>query len=148
MLSGSSSKGVDFMAKLDEESRRVEALTQARVALLPSTTMQQLWIFIAVSDDSYVVPNILLLMNVYCVIDMHTAKVERGFSLHRILKNRLRNRLMILMVDSRRSSIAIWTRPQSCCWARRRRWCIIRNNTPLPRDGLIVVLFAYVYAYS
>jgi hypothetical protein len=95
-----SERGAAFMAKLDDEFMRIKVLIQARVALLPSTTMQQLWIFIAVSDDCFVVPNILMLMNLYYVIAMHTSEVERGFSIHRILKSRLRNRLMILMVDS------------------------------------------------
>ncbi|KAG1675568.1 hypothetical protein FOA52_014156 [Chlamydomonas sp. UWO 241] len=56
------------------------------------------------------VPNIILLMNVYYVMALHTAEVERGFSIHRILKNRLRSRLMILMVDS---LLRIWHLAQS-----------------------------------
>ncbi|KAG1677450.1 hypothetical protein FOA52_001905 [Chlamydomonas sp. UWO 241] len=62
------------------------------------------------SSDSLMVPNIILLMNVYYVMALHIAEVERGFSIHRILKNRLRSRLMILMVDS---LLRIWHLAQS-----------------------------------
>ena len=37
---------------------------------------------------------------VFVVIPCHTAIVERGFSLHCIIKNRLRNSLMICTLDS------------------------------------------------
>ncbi|KAG1655765.1 hypothetical protein FOA52_008472 [Chlamydomonas sp. UWO 241] len=78
--SPSSARGESFMATLDTDS------------------------------DSLMVPNIILLMNVYYVMALHTAEVERGFSIHRILKNRLRSRLMILMVDS---LLRIWHLAQS-----------------------------------
>ena len=37
---------------------------------------------------------------VFLVIPCHTAIVERGFSLHRIIKNRLRNSMIICTLDS------------------------------------------------
>ena len=45
-------------------------------------------------------PRILLMVYVFLVIPCHTAIVERGFSLHRIIKNRLRNSMIICTLDS------------------------------------------------
>ena len=45
-------------------------------------------------------PGILLMVYVFVVIPCHTAIVERGFNLHCIIKNRLRNSLMICTLDS------------------------------------------------
>ncbi|KAG1666292.1 hypothetical protein FOA52_004773 [Chlamydomonas sp. UWO 241] len=94
-----SARGESFMATLDTEFKHVKTVIKDRLALTPSATMLNLWRFIARSSDSLMVPNIILLMNVYYVMALHTAGVERGFSIHRILKNRLRSRLMILMVS-------------------------------------------------
>jgi hypothetical protein len=53
------------------------------------------------SDNGFsLFPNIMKLVQVMFVIPVQTAVVERGFSLHKIIKNRLRNRLQILTVDS------------------------------------------------
>ncbi|KAG1666456.1 hypothetical protein FOA52_015126 [Chlamydomonas sp. UWO 241] len=105
-----SARGESFMATLDTEFKHVKTVIKDRLALTPSATMLNLWRFIARSSDSLMVPNIVLLMNVYYVMALHTAEVERGFSIHRILKNRLRSRLMILMVDS---LLRIWHLAQS-----------------------------------
>ncbi|KAG1658931.1 hypothetical protein FOA52_003101 [Chlamydomonas sp. UWO 241] len=105
-----SARGESFMATLDTEFKHVKTVIKDRLALTPSATMLNLWRFIARSSDSLMVPNIILLMNVYYVMALHTAEVERGFSIHRILKNRLRSRLMILMVDS---LLCIWHLAQS-----------------------------------
>ncbi|KAG1664933.1 hypothetical protein FOA52_004455 [Chlamydomonas sp. UWO 241] len=105
-----SARGESFMATLDTEFKHVKTVIKDRLALTPSAIMLNLWRFIARSSDSLMVPNIILLMNVYYVMALHTAKVERGFSIHRILKNRLRSRLMILMVDS---LLRIWHLAQS-----------------------------------
>ncbi|KAG1679124.1 hypothetical protein FOA52_000479 [Chlamydomonas sp. UWO 241] len=105
-----SARGESFMATLDTEFKHVKTVIKDRLALTPSATMLNLWRFIARSSDSLMVPNIILLMNVYYVMALHTAEVERGFSIHRILKNRLRSRLMILMVDS---LLRIWHLAQS-----------------------------------
>ncbi|KAG1670729.1 hypothetical protein FOA52_013956 [Chlamydomonas sp. UWO 241] len=105
-----SARGESFMATLDTEFKHVKTVIKDRLALTPSATMLNLWRFIARSSDSLMVPNIILLMNVYYVMALHTAEVERGFSIHRILKNRLRSRLVILMVDS---LLRIWHLAQS-----------------------------------
>ncbi|KAG1660353.1 hypothetical protein FOA52_014406 [Chlamydomonas sp. UWO 241] len=105
-----SARGESFMATLDTEFKHVKTVIKDRLALTPSATMLNLWRFIARSSYSLMVPNIILLMNVYYVMALHTAEVERGFSIHRILKNRLRSRLMILMVDS---LLRIWHLAQS-----------------------------------
>ncbi|KAG1681572.1 hypothetical protein FOA52_014080 [Chlamydomonas sp. UWO 241] len=105
-----SARGESFMATLYTEFKHVKTVIKDRLALTPSATMLNLWRFIARSSDSLMVPNIILLMNVYYVMALHTAEVERGFSIHRILKNRLRSRLMILMVDS---LLRIWHLAQS-----------------------------------
>ncbi|KAG1663311.1 hypothetical protein FOA52_006270 [Chlamydomonas sp. UWO 241] len=105
-----SARGKSFMATLDTEFKHVKTVIKDRLALTPSATMLNLWRFIARSSDSVMVPNIILLMNVYYVMALHTAEVERGFSIHRILKNRLRSRLMILMLDS---LLRIWHLAQS-----------------------------------
>ncbi|KAG1671833.1 hypothetical protein FOA52_000210 [Chlamydomonas sp. UWO 241] len=105
-----SARGESFMATLNTEFKHVKTVIKDRLALTPSATMLNLWRFIARSSDSLMVPNIILLMNVYYVMALHTAEVERGFSIHRILKNRLRSRLMILMVDS---LLRIWHLAQS-----------------------------------
>ncbi|KAG1675221.1 hypothetical protein FOA52_016250 [Chlamydomonas sp. UWO 241] len=105
-----SARGESFMATLDTEFKHVKTVIKDRLALTPSATMLNLWRFIARSSNSLMVPNIILLMNVYYVMALHTAEVERGFSIHRILKNRLRSRLMILMVDS---LLRIWHLAQS-----------------------------------
>ncbi|KAG1654805.1 hypothetical protein FOA52_009178 [Chlamydomonas sp. UWO 241] len=105
-----SARGESFMATLDAEFKHVKTVIKDRLALTPSATMLNLWRFIARSSDSLMVPNTILLMNVYYVMALHTVEVERGFSIHRILKNRLRSRLMILMVDS---LLRIWHLAQS-----------------------------------
>ncbi|KAG1679410.1 hypothetical protein FOA52_007701 [Chlamydomonas sp. UWO 241] len=105
-----SARGESFMATLDTEFKHVKTVIKDRLARTPSATMLNLWRFIARSSDSLMVPNIILLMNVYYVMVLHTAEVERGFSIHRILKNRLRSCFMILMVDS---LLRIWHLAQS-----------------------------------
>ncbi|KAG1657379.1 hypothetical protein FOA52_007578 [Chlamydomonas sp. UWO 241] len=81
-----SARGESFMATLDTEFKHVKTVIKDRLALTPSATMLNLWRFIARSSDSLMVPNIILLMNVYYVMAVHTAEVERGFSIQRILK--------------------------------------------------------------
>lgn len=45
-------------------------------------------------------PNMRQLILVMLMIPVQTACVERGFSLHRVIKNRLRNRLKVATIDS------------------------------------------------
>ena len=51
-------------------------------------------------SEGLLFPRILILVNVMFLIPVQTADVERGFSVHRILKNRLSNRLKIHTLDS------------------------------------------------
>ena len=45
-------------------------------------------------------PNLFLLVQIMFLIPVQTAIVERGFSLHKIIKSKLRNRLQIVTIDS------------------------------------------------
>ncbi|KAG1667985.1 hypothetical protein FOA52_000629 [Chlamydomonas sp. UWO 241] len=73
-----SARGESFMATLDTEFKHVKTVIKDRLALTPSATMLNLWRFIARSSDSLMVPNIILLMNVYHVMALHTAESFTG----------------------------------------------------------------------
>ena len=45
-------------------------------------------------------PYIMALGAIYFTLPVHTAAVERGFSLHRLIKHRLRSRLRIVTLDA------------------------------------------------
>jgi len=47
-----------------------------------------------------VFPTIFKMVDVMFVVPVQTAAVERGFSMHRIVKNRLTNRLKITTLNS------------------------------------------------
>ena len=47
-----------------------------------------------------VFPNVIKLVHVMFLIPVQTAMIERGFSLHRTLKNLLSNRLKVMTLDS------------------------------------------------
>jgi hypothetical protein len=51
-------------------------------------------------SEGLLFPWIITLVNVMFLIPVQTADVERGFSVHCILKNRLSNRLKIHTLDS------------------------------------------------
>jgi len=60
----------------------------------------QLWGLLRDSSESLLFPKVLMMANIMFIIPVQTAVVERGFSFHRILKNRLTNRLKIMTLDS------------------------------------------------
>ena len=52
-------------------------------------------------DNAHILfPNIMQLVYVTFLIPVHTSQVERGFSVHRVIRNRLTNRLKIMTLDS------------------------------------------------
>ena len=63
------------------------------------TTMQVAWRRLS-SDYGHQIADILVFIYVYFTIPLQTAVVERGFSVHRIIKTRLRNSLRVMTIDS------------------------------------------------
>lgn len=71
------------------------------VSTLKVVTPQQLWQRVLADHASVALfPNMLTFVYIMLLIPVQTAEVERGFSLHRIIKNRLTNRLKIMTIDS------------------------------------------------
>lgn len=70
-----------------------------RQAEIPRITVQLAWLHI-VKEHSYMIPDLITLFHVMMVIVSSTAVVERGFSMHKVIKNKLRNRLKIVTMDS------------------------------------------------
>eukprot|EP00967_Tisochrysis_lutea_P111977 scaffold176444_cov15-Tisochrysis_lutea.AAC.1 len=54
------------------------------------------WTLLRRQPEAVLFPSMILLVNVMLLIPVQTAIVERGFSLHRIVKNRLSNRMKVL----------------------------------------------------
>ena len=52
------------------------------------------------SEHFSIVPHIVLMMQVYFVLALQTAEVERGFSFHKMIKSRFRSQLTIMATDS------------------------------------------------
>jgi len=50
--------------------------------------------------DGHLFPHMIVLVQLMCVIPTHTCDVERGFSMHRLIKHRLTSRLRVVTVDS------------------------------------------------
>jgi len=50
--------------------------------------------------NGHLFPHMIMLVQVMCVIPTHTCDVERGFSMHRLIKHRLTSRLRVVTVDS------------------------------------------------
>ena len=62
-------------------------------------SMRQAWVHIKQNYELQV-PNLILFVYVLLVLPAHTAVVERGFILHKIIKNRFRSRLQVSFLDS------------------------------------------------
>ena len=58
------------------------------------------WLLLRRHPNSVMFPKMIILVNIMFLIPVQTAIVERGFSVHRIIKNRLTNRLQIITLDS------------------------------------------------
>ena len=67
-------------------------------AELGRVTWEQAWP--GMLESAHLFPRVLMLAQVAAVLPMQTACVERGFSRHRIVKNRLSSRLKVATVDS------------------------------------------------
>ena len=95
--------GSDFCATLlTEFSRFKEAVFQdVQKFRGQKYTVRNFWgRFFSASQNTASFPHMLILLHASFVIAMQTACVERGFSLHRIFKSRLANRLRVLTLDS------------------------------------------------
>ena len=62
-------------------------------------SVRQAWVHIKQNYELQV-PNLILFVYVLLVLPAHTAVVERGFILHKIIKNRFRSRLQVSFLDS------------------------------------------------
>jgi hypothetical protein len=61
--------------------------------------MEGVWTWI-IANYAHLIPHIVKLVCAYFVFVVHTAEVERGFNIHRLIKTRLRSRLGVVTVDS------------------------------------------------
>ena len=71
-----------------------------KVNELKITDALLVWGLLRNSTESLLFPKLLMIANIMFIIPVQTAVVERGFSLHRIVKNRLTNSLKIMTLDS------------------------------------------------
>lgn len=67
---------------------------------LKVTEVSHVWAYMRSCPEAVLFPSMLTLATVMFIIPVQTADVERGFSVHRILKNRLTNRMKVLTLDS------------------------------------------------
>ena len=67
---------------------------------LNQTNATYIWRKLIVEQAHLNFPNLFLLVQIMFLIPVQTAIVERGFSLHKIIKSKLRNRLQIVTIDS------------------------------------------------
>ena len=67
---------------------------------LQQTNAMYIWRKLSLEEAQLNFPNLFQLVLTMFLIPVQTAVVERGFSLHKIIKNKLRNRLEIVTVDS------------------------------------------------
>jgi hypothetical protein len=72
-------------------------LSRATVLDTPSITLQSFWQQ-ASATENY--PHVFQLARVMMVLPVQSATVERGFSMHRVIKHRLTNRLELVTLDS------------------------------------------------
>jgi hypothetical protein len=70
-----------------------------RQAEIPRISVQLAWMHV-INDHAYMVPDLITLFHVMMVIVSATAVVERGFSMHKIIKSKLRSRLKVVTMDS------------------------------------------------
>jgi hypothetical protein len=70
-----------------------------RQAEIRNITVQLAWMHV-ISEHAYMVPDLITMFHVMMVIVSATAVVERGFSMHKIIKSKLRNCLKIVTMDS------------------------------------------------
>ena len=85
--------------KLDEEFSNFKVWMSEIVNRCPSISTRGCLLQI-IRAHEFDMPGVLLLLFVSFIIATQTAVVERGFSLHRVFKHRLANRLKILTMDS------------------------------------------------
>jgi hypothetical protein len=66
----------------------------------PGCQFIKMWLFVQVSGTHVQFPKMLMLLHIMLVIMVHSADVERMFSLARVTKHRLTNRLNVHTLDS------------------------------------------------
>lgn len=86
-------------AKLLEEFQAYKEIMWAQVKRFPFLSTQEAWAMIA-KQHMPTLPHIIALAAIMFVIPVQTATVERGFSLHRVFKHRLTNRMRLITLDS------------------------------------------------
>ena len=67
---------------------------------LQSTDATYIWRKLYSEEAHLLFPNLFMLVQIMFLIPVQTAVVERGFSLHKIIKSKLRNALKIITMDS------------------------------------------------
>jgi hypothetical protein len=85
--------------ELAAEWKRLRGYMVDLITTSPDITMQAAWALIA-SQDAVKFPHALRLAYVAFSIPMQSASVERGFSMHRVIKHRLTNSLRLITLDS------------------------------------------------
>jgi len=67
---------------------------------LNQTNATYIWRKLFLEEAHIMFPNLFMLVQIMFLIPVQTAVVERGFSLHKIIKSNLRNALKIIPMDS------------------------------------------------
>lgn len=85
--------------EVQEEFSNLRAFLAGLVAKSPGISMRAAWAIIA-ADHRAVFPHALQLAYVALCVPVQTATVERGFSMHRVIKHKLTNSLRLVTIDS------------------------------------------------
>lgn len=98
-------RGSSKLFEYDGASMQAEFLAMKKamwqkVNELKITDATHMWGLLRNSTERLLFPKVLMIANIMFIIPVQTAVVERGFSLHRIVKNRLTNSLKIMTLDS------------------------------------------------
>jgi hypothetical protein len=87
------------LAQLLSEFSVFKGIMWGVVQRYPNISTREAWALVA-RDHSATLPHILQLAAILFIIPCQTATVERGFSLHRVIKHRLTNQLRLVTLDS------------------------------------------------
>jgi hypothetical protein len=86
-------------AKLLEEFKKYKQIMYDIAHRYPGLSTREAWQLIK-RDHAATVPHVLHLAVIMFTIPVQTATVERGFSMHRVIKHRLTNRLRLATLDA------------------------------------------------
>jgi len=87
-------------ASMAKEFFEMKCAMWDKVNLYKVTDTLHAWRLIKSDARRLLFPKLLVLVDIMFVVPVQTAVVERGFSMHRIIKNRLSNRMSIMTLDS------------------------------------------------